>query len=69
MSSDGTTVDLATYDPIQAALMDEVCILVDREDRVTGKATKKVCTCPIAGFSISHLLTFLTLYFTHYASN
>lgn len=44
MSADGSSVDLGTYDPIQAALMDEVCILVDREDRVTGKATKKICT-------------------------
>lgn len=54
MSADGSTVDLATYDPIQAALMDEVCILVDREDRVTGKATKKVCTSLITVSSRNH---------------
>lgn len=47
MSCDGSSVNLATYDPIQAALMEEMCILVDREDNVTGKATKKVCTCSL----------------------
>lgn len=44
MSSADNTLDLKGYDPVQAALMEETVILVDREDKVTGKASKKVCT-------------------------
>lgn len=44
MSGGDATVDLNDYDPIQAALMEEMVILVDRDDKVTGKATKKICT-------------------------
>ena len=44
MSGADANVDLNNYDPIQAALMEEMVILVDREDKVTGKATKKICT-------------------------
>ena len=44
MSGADASVDLNNYDPVQAALMEEMVILVDRDDKVTGKASKKICT-------------------------
>ena len=35
--------DLAGYDEEQIRLMDEVCIVLDRDDRPIGSASKKTC--------------------------
>lgn len=40
-------VDLAGYDEEQVRLMDEVCIVLDQDDRPIGSASKKVCTSTI----------------------
>lgn len=37
--------DLEGYDEEQIRLMDEVCIVLDADDRPIGSASKKVCTC------------------------
>ena len=37
--------ELAGYDEEQIRLMDEVCIVLDRDDVPIGSASKKVCTC------------------------
>jgi len=39
--SEEAAVDLAAYNSIQAALMEEMCILVDENDKVVGADTKK----------------------------
>lgn len=39
---------LNDYDPVQAALMAEVVILVDGEDKVLGQASKKECKYQLA---------------------
>ena len=31
------------YDETQVSLMKEECILIDRDDKVTGSASKKMC--------------------------
>lgn len=36
--------DLEGYDEEQIRLMDEVCIVLDDEDKPIGSASKKVCT-------------------------
>ena len=36
-------VNLEQYDRIQVQLMDERCILVDKDDNITGFDTKKNC--------------------------
>lgn len=36
--------DLEGYDEEQIRLMDEVCIVLDNDDKPIGSATKKVCT-------------------------
>ena len=41
--SQTTEGDLLGYDEIQIQLMDEVCIVLDRNDVPIGKASKKVC--------------------------
>ena len=38
--------ELAGYDEEQIRLMDEVCIVLDENDKPIGSASKKVCTCP-----------------------
>ena len=35
--------DLSGYDEEQIRLMEEVCIVVDREDKVVGQGSKKEC--------------------------
>ena len=37
--------DLEGYDEEQIRLMDEVCIVLDENDKPIGSASKKVCTC------------------------
>jgi isopentenyl-diphosphate delta-isomerase len=37
--------ELAGYDAEQVRLMDEVCIVVDEDDRPIGSASKKTCMC------------------------
>lgn len=37
--------DLAGYDEEQVRLMEEVCIVLDTDDKPIGSASKKVCTC------------------------
>lgn len=37
-------VDLEGYDEEQIRLMEEVCIVLDNDDRPIGSASKKVCT-------------------------
>ncbi len=39
--------DLTGYDDEQVRLMEEVCIVLDTDDKPIGSASKKVCTCPI----------------------
>ena len=36
--------DLEGYDEEQIRLMDEVCIVLDKDDNPIGSASKKVCT-------------------------
>ena len=36
--------DLQGYDEEQIRLMEEVCIVLDNDDRPIGSASKKVCT-------------------------
>lgn len=38
--------DLQGYDEEQIRLMEEVCIVLDYDDRPIGSASKKVCTWP-----------------------
>lgn len=38
--------DLAGYDEEQVRLMDEVCIVLDDDDKPIGSASKKTCSCP-----------------------
>ncbi|XP_049848572.1 isopentenyl-diphosphate Delta-isomerase 1-like [Schistocerca gregaria] len=38
-----TEINLEKYDPFQVSLLKEDCILVDREDKRIGKASKKNC--------------------------
>lgn len=42
-TSQGRDNDLAGYDEEQIRLMDEVCIVLDRDDRPIGSASKKLC--------------------------
>jgi isopentenyl-diphosphate Delta-isomerase len=42
--SSGTDADLAGYDEEQIRLMDEVCIVLDENDKPIGSASKKTCT-------------------------
>ena len=42
---DTTHGDLAGYDEEQIRLMDEVCIVLDEDDKPIGSASKKVCAC------------------------
>ncbi len=35
--------ELGVYDAEQARLMEEVCIVLDRDDQPTGQASKKTC--------------------------
>lgn len=42
-SSTSTSDDLAGYDEEQIRLMDEVCIVLDRDDMPIGSASKKAC--------------------------
>jgi isopentenyl-diphosphate delta-isomerase len=37
--------DLAGYDEEQVRLMEEVCIVLDTDDKPIGSASKKVCMC------------------------
>ena len=37
--------DLAGYDEEQVRLMEEVCIILDNDDKPIGSASKKVCAC------------------------
>ena len=37
--------DLAGYDAEQVRLMEEVCIVIDNDDKPIGSASKKVCMC------------------------
>ncbi|BFZ57055.1 isopentenyl-diphosphate delta-isomerase idi1 [Savitreella phatthalungensis] len=43
LSLDTTDLTSATYDAEQIRLMEEVCIVLDRDDGVTGTASKKDC--------------------------
>ena len=37
-------IDLEGYDEEQIRLMDEVCIVLDDDDKPIGSASKKICT-------------------------
>jgi isopentenyl-diphosphate delta-isomerase len=37
--------ELAGYDEEQVRLMDEVCIVIDNDDKPIGSASKKICAC------------------------
>ena len=39
-------IDLSSYDAEQVRLMDEMCTLVDENDKVIGAADKKTCQSP-----------------------
>lgn len=39
--------ELEGYDEEQVRLMDEVCIVLDDDDKPIGSASKKTCTSPI----------------------
>ncbi|KAJ2337565.1 isopentenyl-diphosphate delta-isomerase idi1, partial [Coemansia sp. RSA 2681] len=43
LQQDTTTVDFSGYDEEQVRLMGEMCILVDRDDKAIGAASKKTC--------------------------
>jgi len=43
-SSSNNDADLAGYDEEQIRLMDEVCIVLDENDKPIGSASKKTCT-------------------------
>ena len=51
-----TDVELQGYDEEQVRLMEEVCIVLDRDDRPIGSASKKVCM-----FSTCHSLNLSSL--------
>jgi isopentenyl-diphosphate delta-isomerase len=38
--------DLEGYDEEQVRLMDEVCIVIDADDKPIGSGSKKICSCP-----------------------
>ena len=44
-SSVGTGGDLEGYDEEQVRLMDDVCIVLDNDDKPIGSASKKTCMC------------------------
>ena len=39
--------DLQGYNEEQIRFMDEVCIVLDEDDKPIGSASKKVCVCPL----------------------
>ncbi|KAJ2497058.1 isopentenyl-diphosphate delta-isomerase idi1, partial [Coemansia sp. RSA 2052] len=43
LQQDTTTVDFSGYDEEQVRLMGEMCILVDKDDKAIGAASKKTC--------------------------
>ena len=43
-SSAGRSTELEGYDEEQVRLMDEVCIVLDDDDKPIGSASKKTCT-------------------------
>lgn len=43
-TSEGAAGELEGYDEEQVRLMDEVCIVLDNNDRPIGSASKKLCT-------------------------
>jgi isopentenyl-diphosphate delta-isomerase len=42
----GQSNELEGYDEEQVRLMDEVCIVLDDDDKPIGSASKKVCALP-----------------------
>jgi hypothetical protein len=47
--------DLEGYDDEQVRLMDEVCIVIDADDKPIGSGSKKICSYPqIAVVSMRH---------------
>lgn len=40
------SLDLSEYDDEQVRLMEEMCILVDEQDKIIGAESKKVCKYP-----------------------
>lgn len=52
--NDGNIDELQGYDEEQRRLMDEVCIVLDKNDNPIGSASKKVCTYR----GLCHLLLF-----------
>jgi len=44
---------LAGYDEEQVRLMDEVCIVVDADDKPVGSASKKTCASPFLPISLA----------------
>ena len=49
--------DLAGYDEEQVRLMEEVCIVLDNDDKPIGSASKKVCGCPVTATRVYSRLT------------
>ena len=55
-----------TYDPYQESLMLEECILVDENDKATGKASKRICHTIDSSTGISPLHRAFSLFiFNH----
>jgi hypothetical protein len=44
--ANGNNTDLEGYDEEQVRLMDEVCIVIDADDKPIGSGSKKICLCP-----------------------
>ena len=53
--------ELAGYDEEQIRLMDEVCIVLDKDDNPIGSASKKVCKFPMSSRSKPHSMSMLTV--------
>lgn len=62
VGEDNTAAELKGFDPVQVALMQEECILVDKDDKVIGHDSKKNCMFPFFSF-IFLSLSFLSLLF------
>lgn len=58
------SADLAGYDEEQVRLMEEVCIVLDEDDKPIGSASKKTCKlfpffqCAIGAYTLSELPRF-----------
>ena len=60
-ASAGGGNELDGHDALQVSLMEEMCIVLDENDKPIGRASKKICECP-------SVHPYYTIH-THYSGN